>query len=69
MTHKFYPDVDKQVNIRVRYSLWDALGDVGGFHDGLALIVRLVVSPLAANFFQYDLVKGSKQDSPQSKLQ
>ena len=51
LTHRIYPDVNKQVNIRVRYSFWDALSDVGGFHDGLCLLVRLFMGPLAANFF------------------
>ena len=41
---------------RARYSLWHALGDVGGFHDGLILFVRLVLSPLAAHRFYVDLV-------------
>ena len=50
------------MNVRVRYSYWDALSDVGGFHDGLSLIIRILIGPFAANFFQNDLIKKSKQE-------
>ena len=42
---------------RVRYSFWDVLGDVGGFHDGLVLLIRIVVGPFAAHGFFLDLIK------------
>ena len=41
---------------RVRYSFWDALGDVGGFHDGLVLLIRIVIGPFAAHGFYLELV-------------
>ena len=36
-----------------------ALGDVGGFHDGLFLIFSTILSPIAATLFENDLLRGS----------
>ena len=44
---------------RVRLSFWQALGDVGGFHDGLILLVTGLIRPLAAARFQNDLLKST----------
>ena len=41
---------------RVRYSFWDALADVGGFHDGLVLLIKIVIGPFAAHGFFLELV-------------
>ena len=54
------------VGKRVRYSYWDALADVGGLHDGLSLIVKLLIAPLASTYFSHDLVRNSMKDRPQS---
>jgi len=54
--HDFSLDTKKQVQQRVRYSLWQALGDVGGFHDGLSLLVGILMSPLATLLFKRDFV-------------
>ena len=36
---EFRIDTNVQILKRVRYSVWAALGDVGGFHDGLRLVM------------------------------
>mmetsp|Transcript_25843 Transcript_25843/g.34559 ORF Transcript_25843/g.34559 Transcript_25843/m.34559 type:complete len:213 (+) Transcript_25843:929-1567(+) len=54
------------VQKRVRYTYWDVLGDVGGFHDGLLLLLGLVMGPASANHFQNDLVSGGLRDSARS---
>ena len=53
-------DIDKKVQImsRQRLSFWQALGDVGGFHDGLILLIKLFMVPLSASFFNFDWTKG-----------
>ena len=50
------------VNQRVRYSFWELLGDVGGFHDGLFLVVAIVYAPFSAFAFTLDFVRGSAVD-------
>ena len=52
---------------RISYSFWQALGDIGGFHDGLCLLVAIVMRPFSANNFQKDVLKGSPKDSALSK--
>ena len=36
-----------------------ALADVGGFHDGIKLILSIFLAPIAATFFENDLLKGN----------
>lgn len=36
---------------RSRYTIWDLLGDVGGFNDGLILVCQLLTSFYAAVSF------------------
>ena len=43
---------------RTRYSLWAALADIGGFFDGLGLLVRIFMGPLSAILFINDSTKG-----------
>ena len=43
---------------RVRYGVWQALGDIGGFHDGLCLVFGSIVSYAAANNFLIELFNG-----------
>ena len=57
-------DDEYEVRKRVRYGFWQALSDVGGVHDALSIIVRVFFGPLAANYFQQDLVKKTKQEPP-----
>mmetsp|Transcript_22119 Transcript_22119/g.27214 ORF Transcript_22119/g.27214 Transcript_22119/m.27214 type:complete len:127 (+) Transcript_22119:950-1330(+) len=55
---------------RTRYSFWKALGDVGGFHDGLIFLVRLIMAPYSAALFFADLLKDrsfSKKSAPKDK--
>ena len=35
-----------------------ALGDVGGFHDGMVLLVSLFISPISAVLYENDLLNG-----------
>ena len=44
---------------RQRYSFWAALGDIGGFYDGLNLLISIFMAPLSSAMFFNDLVKGS----------
>ena len=45
------------VEARTRYSVWDLLGDVGGFNDGLYLLVSLLIGPLGTFSFSKDYVE------------
>ena len=44
---------------RTRYTIWDLLGDVGGFHDGLFLLGSAIVSIIARLSFQKDFLNGT----------
>ena len=58
---------------RTRYSVWDLLGDVGGFNDGLILLCQLLTSFytaisfktkfLAATFFDSDSDANDRSNS------
>ena len=50
-----YIDSEVAQNKRSRYSFWQLLGDAGGLHDGLSLIVSFCVGPFASNLFQLDI--------------
>ena len=52
---------------RVRYSFWDALADIGGFHDGLVLLITIVIGPYAAYGFFVELVSKLRKEPTQSK--
>ena len=39
------------VERRTRYNAWDLLGDVGGFHDGLFLLMSAIVTTYAGMAF------------------
>ena len=49
----------------MRYSFWDALGDVGGFHDGLVLLINFFIGPFTARGFFFDLVKKLREEPSQ----
>ena len=61
-TVEFRVSNDRKVIQRSRYSFWQALGDIGGFHDGLCLIIGLLLEPLSATLFKKDLVKDSVRE-------
>ena len=44
---------------RNRYSFWQALGDIGGFNDGMCLIVKILMTPLSASLFFNNFTHGS----------
>ena len=46
----------------VRLSFWQALSDLGGFHDGIYVLVKAFIAPIAASLFQSELVKGIRVD-------
>ena len=54
--HIFRIDSEMQVQKRHRYTFWELLSDTGGFHDGLCLIIFLIMSPISSNKFQNDLI-------------
>ena len=56
--HYITLDSNLHVEKRIRYSLWAALSDVGGFHDGLKLVLDLFMAPMAATFFENELLRG-----------
>ena len=55
-----------QVQSRTRYSFWSALADVGGLADGLVIIVSFFISPIAAAYYERDLIKDFLVDPKQS---
>ena len=69
MIRELLLDNEMQVMQRVRYNFWQVLADVGGFHDGLTILVSMVIRPIAATFFVNSLIKGSQQDPPLSNKQ
>ena len=46
----------------VRLSFWQALSDLGGFHDGIYVLVRAFIAPIAASLFHAELVRGIRVD-------
>ena len=62
--HDFKIDNEIQVLGRKRYNFWNALENVGGFHDGLCLLVSLVMAPIAATCFENDLVRTGGRFAP-----
>lgn len=57
MTHVIRLDTVKQVQKRVRYTLWDAIADIGGFSDGLFALIGWIVRSVASALFYVDLFK------------
>ena len=47
---------------RTRYNVWDILGDVGGFNDGLYLVFEFIFSSWAAFSFKQSILKNVKVD-------
>ena len=44
--------------------MWQALADVGGFYDGLGLLVGTLISNISATRFLLELFTGLKVDEP-----
>lgn len=52
---------DMLIMERKRYTFWDALGDIGGFHDGLVLLIQaLLMSRYSSSMFEHSVVQGAK---------
>ena len=47
-----------RIQQRIRYGVWQALGDIGGFYDGLGLIFGTIINQFAATKFVIELFKG-----------
>lgn len=60
--HNFQVDPKMQQMATVRLSFWQALSDLGGFHDGIYVLVKAFIAPIAASLFQAELVKGIRVD-------
>ena len=45
-----------------------ALGDIGGFYDGLRLVLLFFMAPVAATLFENDLLKSNLYTHKLSKL-
>ena len=43
----FYLAQNMFIEARTKYNIWDLLGDVGGFNDGLFLVASLFMAPLS----------------------
>ena len=55
----FFIDSEVQIKSRTRYNFWTALGDIGGFHDGLTLVIKGIIASIAAISYENDLLKGN----------
>ena len=51
---------------RVRYNFWQLLGDVGGFYDGIGLIISSAIGPITLTQFIVDLFAQARVDQPTS---
>ena len=52
---------DMLVMERKRYNMWDALGDIGGFHDGLVLFIHFFfMGRYSSAMFDHSIVQGAK---------
>ena len=49
-------DVQKQFIKRNSLDIWDLVADVGGFHDGLLLLVGLAMYPFSTCLYQQDVI-------------
>ena len=45
---------------RNRYSFWKALGDIGGFNDGMCLVIKIFMTPISASFFFNSFTHGTR---------
>ena len=54
---------DIVIEKRTRYTLWDLLGDVGGFNDGLVLVLQILTSAYSAVSFKTQFLASIYYDS------
>ena len=47
---------DMLIMERKRYNYWDALGDIGGFNDGLVLLLRIFMARYSSMMFEHSIV-------------
>ena len=45
-----------------------ALADVGGFHDGIKLVLSIFLAPIAATFFENDILKGNLYEETSTRM-
>ena len=57
----FEIDTSQEVYTRKRYNFWMLLGDVGGLHDGLLLLINLFMASISAASFSNALTGNSYQ--------
>ena len=50
---------DMLIMERKRYNFWDALGDIGGFNDGLVLLLQIFMGKYSALMFESSIVQGT----------
>ena len=55
------------IEARTKYNIWDLLGDVGGFNDGLFLVVSLFMAPLSQLSFVRDYLNDQIVDESKSE--
>ena len=61
--------LDGYLNVRkrTRYSVWDLLGDVGGLHDGLVILLSILIVPFSTFSFSNDFINDKFVDGSTSK--
>ena len=67
--HEFHLDTNIQILKRSQVNFWEFISEIGGYHDGLCLIVGLAVRAWSASYFEHDLVRDSWQARKDSKKQ
>ena len=52
-------NIDSKLNeiSRRRYSFWMALGDIGGFFDGIRLLISMIMTPVGGALFMKDALR------------
>ena len=64
--HEIVLDVDKHILERAYLNFMEVVENVGGFYDGLYLLLNIFIAPLAATFYEQDFVKGFKKEPTMS---
>ena len=59
-------DSDKNVIKRKSQNISDVITKVGGFYEGLVVILGVLLAPFSAHFFVSDLVSDSLMDPSKS---
>ena len=59
----FWLSNDLTIEKRSRYNIWDLLGDVGGFNDGLILVCQLLTASYSALSFKTKFLASSYFDA------